>query len=106
VIQENTIKYWCEYLDLFNGWERYVPDTYINRIKEQSKIKKVEKREYVAFDSKYLLSVFKSLNEDTYGKVLRKMFELRDRRLKRKAVNPPLMMQSILIKKLKNIYYE
>ena len=68
-------------------------------------IKKIEKREYVAFDSDYLLSVFKSLNETEYGKVLRKMFDLRDKRLKRKARNPPLMVQSLVIKKLRKAYY-
>ena len=34
VIKENTIKYWCDYLDRFNGWEKYVPDTYISKITE------------------------------------------------------------------------
>ena len=52
-----------------------------------------------------MLSVFKSLNEEEYGKVLRIMFELRDKRLKIKARNPPLMMQSMIVKKLRKIYY-
>jgi len=34
VIKENTIKYWCDYLDRFKGWERYVPDAYIPKIIE------------------------------------------------------------------------
>ena len=34
VIKENTIRYWCDYLDRFKGWERYVPDAYIPRIIE------------------------------------------------------------------------
>jgi len=33
------------------------------------------------------------------------MFDLRDKRLKRKARNPPLMMQSFAIKKLIKTYY-
>lgn len=34
VIKENSIKYWCSYLDKFPGWERYIPDPYIKKIKE------------------------------------------------------------------------
>ena len=34
VIKENSIKYWCDYLHLFKGWEKYVPDPYIKKIKE------------------------------------------------------------------------
>ena len=33
VIKENSIKYWCDYLHLFKGWEKYVPDPYITKIK-------------------------------------------------------------------------
>ena len=34
VIKENSIKYWCSYLDFFVGWEKYLPDTYIPKIKK------------------------------------------------------------------------
>ena len=33
VIKENSIKYWCDHLAQFPGWEKYVPDTYIIKIK-------------------------------------------------------------------------
>ena len=56
-IKENSIKYWCDNLACFSGWEKYVPDPYIKKIKTQAKIDDVEKRDYICFDSKYLLSV-------------------------------------------------
>ena len=71
VIKENSIKHWCDYLNKFKTWELYVPDPYIKKIKDQAKIKDVEKREYIAFDTKYLLSLFRSLNEKEYAKILR-----------------------------------
>ena len=33
-IKENTARYWCDYLDHFSGWEKYLPDPYIKKIKE------------------------------------------------------------------------
>ena len=70
-IKENSIKHWVDHLDKFKSWELYVPDPYIKKIKEQAKIPNVENREYIAFDTKYLLSVFRSLNEKEYAKILR-----------------------------------
>ena len=71
VIKENSIKYWCEHLNQFPGWELYVPDPYIEKIKKEAKKLNVDSRNYVAFDTKYLLSVFKSLDEKTYSIFLR-----------------------------------
>ena len=71
VIKENSIKYWCEHLNQFPGWELYVPDPYIEKIKKEAKKLNVDSRNYVAFDTKYLLSVFKSLDEKTYSIILR-----------------------------------
>ena len=71
VIKENSIKHWLDYLDKFPTWELYVPVPYIKKIKVQAKNPSVEKREYIAFDTKYLLSVFRSLNETEYAKILR-----------------------------------
>jgi len=34
VIKENSIKYWCEHELDFVGWELYVPDKYVEKIKE------------------------------------------------------------------------
>ena len=62
-IRENSIKYWIDSLHLFPGWEKFVPDPYICKIKNQTGIT-CEKREYVAFDTKYLLSVFKTLDKE------------------------------------------
>ena len=33
-IKENTIKYWCDDLKYFKGWELYVPDYYIKKIEK------------------------------------------------------------------------
>ena len=57
VIKENSIKYWCDYLDEFEGWEQFIPDAYIKKIEKQEAIQDVEKRDYIPFDSHYLLSV-------------------------------------------------
>ena len=69
-IRENSIKYWINSLHLFPGWEKFVPDPYICKIKKQTAID-CEKREYIPFDTKYLLSVFKTLDKEKYGQVLR-----------------------------------
>ena len=57
VIKENSLKYWCDNLNEFKGWELYVPDYYIKKIKEQTKRMDVNERESINFDSKFLLSV-------------------------------------------------
>ncbi len=72
VIKENSIKYWCDYLDNFPGWERFLPDSYIVKIKKQAEIEDVDDREFIPFETKYLLSVFKTLDSNAYGEVLRK----------------------------------
>ena len=38
VIKENSIKHWCGHLDEFPGWELYVPDPYIKKIKKQAAV--------------------------------------------------------------------
>ena len=72
VIKENSLKYWCEYLEEFPGWEMYVPDPYVEKIQKEAKKLNLDHRNYIAFDSKYLLSVFRSLDEDSYTNILRK----------------------------------
>ena len=52
----------------------------------------VEDREYIAFDSKYLLSLFKSINEAAYSNFLRRKFLMREAHLKTKLQIPPLMI--------------
>ena len=104
-IKENSIKYWCDYLSEFTGWQKYVPDPYIPRITGQAKVANIEEREYISFDSKYLLSVFNSLNSQKYKEILREMFKRREQRLKRKSQNAPLMIQSHFITKLREMYY-
>ena len=37
-IKENSVRYWMDYLHLFPGWERYVPDQYIAKMKEAALI--------------------------------------------------------------------
>ena len=74
VIKENSLKYWCEHVQEFPGWELYVPDPYISKIKKQSLIADVDRRSYIAFDSKYLLSLFRSLNENAYATILKQQF--------------------------------
>ena len=74
VIKENSIKHWCSHLNEFPGWELYVPDPYIKKIKREAAINDVGLRDYIAFDSKYLLSLFRSLDEDTYARILREKF--------------------------------
>ncbi len=32
-IKENSLRYWCEYLKEFPGWEKYVPDSVILKLK-------------------------------------------------------------------------
>ena len=32
-IKENSIKYWIDSLNLFPGWEKFVPEQYIRKIK-------------------------------------------------------------------------
>ena len=44
-IKENSIRYWCDYLEMFLGWERFVPDSYIRKIKYQARVPNVENRE-------------------------------------------------------------
>ena len=65
-IKENSIKYWCDHLTDFRGWEQYVPDPYIKKIKSEA-LKPLEEREYIPFDAKFLLSLFRSLNEARYS---------------------------------------
>ena len=72
VIRENSIRYWCGDLNFFHGWEKYIPDYYITKITKQATIPIAKDREYITFDTKYLLSVFKSINESAYKEVLRK----------------------------------
>ena len=84
-IKENTIKYWVEDEKEFKGWELYVPDQYIVKIKKQKGRKDVNDIEHINFDSQFLLSLFNSLNPVLYGKKLRQKFELREKRLKRNA---------------------
>ena len=62
VIKENSIKYWCNYLNYFSEWEKFLPDSYISKINKEALIPNVKNREYINFDTKYLLSVFKTLN--------------------------------------------
>ena len=64
VIKENSVKYWWEHEKEFEGWELYCPDEYINKIKTESLIANVDEREFINFDSHWLLSIFKSLNPD------------------------------------------
>ena len=92
VIKENGIKYWCDHLNMFSGWELYIPDPYIAKIKKEAKKSSVDQRDYIPFDTKYLLSVFKSLDEDAYSAILRSKFDLRQRRLKARAREPPMMI--------------
>ena len=66
-IKENAIRYWCSHLDKFENWQLYVPDNYIEKLEEQAKIVDIKKRNFVAFDSNYLLSLFKSLNKKEYS---------------------------------------
>jgi len=42
-------------------------------------------RDYIAFDTKYLLSLFRSLNEESYSEIIREKFLMREARLKIKA---------------------
>lgn len=63
-IKENSIRYWCSHLDKFKGWEMYVPDFYIKKIETEAKLCNVKDRKFIAFDANYLLSLFKSLNEE------------------------------------------
>ena len=104
VIKENGIKYWVDHLDSFKGWELFVPDTYVAKIKDLSKIDDIEDRTYVSFDTKYLLSVFRSLNETQYQIHLHEKFTLREKRLKKTAEVPPLMIQSFFINKIQSLY--
>ena len=71
-IRENTIRYWCDNLDDFQGWEMYVPDYYIEKIKNQAKKNNVKDRDPIQFDSKFLLSVSSSFlyKFQSYLKVL------------------------------------
>ena len=73
-IKENSLRYWCEYLKEFPGWEKYVPDSIIFKLKSQAKFKDVDKREGIIFDSKFLLSVLKTLNSNKYGEIIRRQF--------------------------------
>ena len=52
----------------------------------------MDKRYYVPFDTKYLLSVFRSLNESQYMIFLQQKFMLRESRLKKTVSVPPLMI--------------
>ena len=74
VIKENSLKYWCEYLEEFPSWELYVPDPYIKKIKREAQKDDLDRRNYIAFDTKYLLSVLRSLDEVAYSNILRKQF--------------------------------
>ena len=58
LIKENTCRYWCEHEKEFPGWELYVPDVYIAKIKQDTSIEDPECRDHINFDSHYLLSVF------------------------------------------------
>ena len=70
-IKENSLKFWVEDEKEFEGWELYVPSSYIQKIKKQGLIADVKKREYVNFDCKFLLSLFQSLNPALYKRKLR-----------------------------------
>ena len=76
-IKENAIRYWCSHLDKFPDWQLYCPDYYIEKIEEQSKIEDPTKRNFIAFDANYLLSLFKSLNKKEYLEILRENFNAR-----------------------------
>ena len=84
-IKENSIKYWVRDAKEFPGWEQYVPDQYVIKIKKQSLRKKVDDREHVNYDSKHFLSVLKSMNPVLYKQKLRQKFQLRDKKLKLNA---------------------
>ena len=86
---------------MFPGWELYVPDPYIEKIKKEARKEDVNSRDYVAFDTKYLLSVFRSLDENAYSVILRSKFDLRQKRLKVTAKTPPMMIQSVFIEKIR-----
>lgn len=58
-IKENSLKYWVGDLHQFIGWELYIPDVYIKKIKSQMRVQSVEYREFIVFDTKYLLSVLR-----------------------------------------------
>ena len=34
IIKENSIRYWCDHLNEFKGWQLYVPDSYIVKIEK------------------------------------------------------------------------
>ena len=42
----------------------YVPDFYVKKIETEAKVTKVKDRDFIAFDINYLLSLFKSLDEE------------------------------------------
>ena len=70
-IKENNIRYWSEHINEFPGWEHYIPDHYIKMIKKQGRKSNIDNRQFIPFDTKYLLSVFKSLNYSVYAQILR-----------------------------------
>ncbi len=104
VIKENSIKYWVDNLSDFPGWELFVPDVYIKKIRKEATVGDVERRNYIAFDTKYLLSVFRSLNEKSYATVLRQKFQLREARLLVRVQKAPLMVQSHFVSKIRAMY--
>ena len=83
-IKENSCKYWVDDLDKFPGWELYVPVPAIKQLKREALKNDVNRRYYIAFDSNYLLSLFRSLDEVAYKNILRKKFNMREARLKTK----------------------
>ena len=37
-IKENSIRYWCSYLHLFPSWEKYLPDSYIDKTTNKQRL--------------------------------------------------------------------
>ena len=61
---------WLDHLDDFGKWELFIPNVHIANIKYEASLPKQE-RSSTGFDNKFLISVFKSLDEDKYNQVLK-----------------------------------
>ena len=82
----------------------FVPDFYVKKIETEAKVKDVRDRNFIAFDVNYLLSLFKSLNQKQYLLLLRQSFVERQKRLYTSQRRVPMMIQSCVIDKLREIF--